>query len=145
MAIKLTVPLINGVAYTHADIVLNIFGWPIVGVTAITYGDLQQVTGNYSTGNLPTSVGYGPVEPSGTITLTMEEVIRLQAFSRLGKIQNIPFFDVGVNYLPTNGILVRHRLVKCQFKGVNINSETNNSQIEVPLELFVADVKYLAI
>ena len=142
MAIRLEVPLINGVAYNHADIVVNIFGVAIIGVTAITYGDIQQMTPNYSTGNLPTSAGLGIVEPQGTITLTMEEVNRLQALATLGKLQNIPWFDVGVNFLPEDGLLVRHRLIKCRFKGVTINSETNNSQIEVPLELFVSDIRY---
>jgi hypothetical protein len=143
MAIKLDVPLINGVAYVHADIVVNIFGAPIIGVTAITYGDPQQITPNYSTGNLPTSAGFGPVEPTATITLTMEEVTRLQTLAPGNKLQNIKWFDVGVNFLPKDGILIRHRLVKCRFKGVNISSETNNSQIEVPLELFVSDIQYI--
>jgi len=142
MAVRLEVPLINGVSYTHADIVLNIFGVPIIGITAITYSDIQQMTPNYSTGNLPTSVGIGQLEPQGTITVTMEELVRIQSLATLRKIQNIPFFDVGVNYLPESGLLVRHRLVKCKFKGVNINSEANNSQIEVPLELFISDVQY---
>lgn len=143
MAIRLEVPLINGVAYNHADIVLNIFGVAIIGVTAISYSDMQQMTPNYSTGNLPTSAGLGPVEPQGSITLTMEEVRRIQSLAPLGKVQNIPWFDVGVNFLPEDGLLVRHRLVKCRFKGISITSETNNSQIEVPLELFVSDIQYL--
>jgi hypothetical protein len=142
MAIRLEVPLINGVAYNHADIRVNIFGVVIIGVTAITYSDIQQMTPNYSTGNLPTSAGIGQVEPQGTITLTMEEVNRLQRLAPLGKLQNIPWFDVGINYLPEDGLLVRHRLVKCRFKGVSLNSETNNSQIEMALELFVSDVQY---
>lgn len=142
MSVRLEVPLINGVSYTHADIVLNIFGVPIIGITAITYSDIQQMTPNYSTGNLPTSVGIGMLEPQGTITVTMEELVRIQAQALNRKIQNIPFFDIGVNYLPESGLLVRHRLVKCKFKGVNINSEANNSQIEVPLELFISDIQY---
>ena len=35
------VPLINGVEYTHADIVCNILGFPIVGITSIKYSDMQ--------------------------------------------------------------------------------------------------------
>jgi hypothetical protein len=59
-----------------------------------------------------------------------------------GRIQNIDFFDVGINYLPESGILVRDVLKKCRFKGRSQSSETGNSEIPVTLELSVNDIKY---
>lgn len=142
MALLNQPPLINGVEYTQADIVLNLFGVPIIGVTAIEYSDIQNIEGNYSTGHLPTSVGFGQVDLTATITVTSVEFRKIVLFAPGGRIQNIPFFDVGVNYIPEGGLFVRDRLVRCKFKGANISSSTNNTQIEVPLELFVADVRY---
>lgn len=142
MAVLELPPLINGVEYTHADIVFNILGLPLIGVTSIEYSDNQNIIGNYSTGHLPTSVGFGQVDLTATVTITSIEFRRIALFAPGRRIQNIPFFDVGVNYLPDSGIFVRDRLVRCRFKGANISSTTNNTQIEVPLELFVADIKY---
>jgi len=137
-------PLVNGVAYTHADIVLNIFGTPQVGVTAIEYSDMQNITPNYSTGQKATSVGFGTVECTGRITMTFELVQALQKIAPNGRIQNIPFFTIGVNYLPEGGVLVRHALRKVKFKGRNVTSSTGNSQIEEVIELFIGDIDYNA-
>lgn len=138
------VPIINGVSYTHADIVLNLFGVPIIGVTGIDYGSAQEINPNYSTGQKPTSVGFGPVNFTATLTLTLEAIQAIQAVAPLGAIQNIGFFDVGVNYLPDSGFLVRHALRKCRFKGRQISSQVGNTQIEEKLELFVADIDFNA-
>ena len=142
MAVLERPPIINGVEYTHADITLNLFGIPIVGLTSISYGAVQQISPNYSTGHLPTSVGFGQVDLTATLTITSVEFRKLLLRAPLGRIQNIRFFDIGVNYIPENGFFVRDRLIRCKFKGPNLNSTTNNTQIEVPLELFVADILY---
>lgn len=140
-------PLVNGVAYAHADIILEIFGQTIIGITGITYSDKQDIVENFSTGTKATSVGFGPVKPVATITATLEAIQQISNIAPEGKIQNIGFFDIGVNFLPTgdNAILVRHSLKKCRFKGRDINSTTGNSQIEEALELFVADIDYVAL
>lgn len=135
-------PLINGVAYVHADIVLEIFGIPQIGVTALDYGDMQKMTPNFSTGQHMTSVGIGEVTPDAKITMTLELIQAIQNVAPGNKIQNIPFFNIGVNFLPEGGVLVRHVLRKCRFKGRRVNSQVGNSQIEEALELFVADIDY---
>ncbi len=138
------VPLINGIEYTHADIIINLFGVPVVGVTAIDYSDSQDITGNHATGQHYVSVGFGAINPTASITLTFKEVQRLTAAAPLGRIQNIPFFPIGVTYVTEAGDYVRHRLKNCKFKGRNPNSAVNNTQIEETLELFVADIDYNA-
>lgn len=138
------IPLINGVAYTHADIVLNLFGVPIIGVTGVEYGDAQEINGNLSTGNKYTSVGFGGVVNKGILTVTLEAVQAIQLVAPLGRIQSIGFFDVGINYLPDSGVLIRHALRKCRFKGRDISSAVGNSQIEEKLELFVGDIDFNA-
>lgn len=136
------VPLINGVEYTHADIVLNILGVPVVGVTALDYKDPQDITLNYGTGQHPVSRGFGAIKPEASITLTSKEVQRLSSVAPLGKIQNIPDFDIGVNFITEAGDFQRHRLVRCRFMGRNPNSAVNNSQIEEQLTLSVVEIKY---
>ncbi len=134
--------LINGVAYTHHDIVINILGVPVIGVTAINYSDPQEMTLNHGTGNHPVSVGFGRITPQGNITLYIEEVQKLQAVAPGGKLQNIPFFDIGVNYLTEQAGFFRHSLKNCRFKGRNPNSQQGNSSIEETLELLIGEVVY---
>jgi hypothetical protein len=136
------VPIINGVSYAHADIVLNIGGAPIIGITSISYSDNQTIQANFSTGNKPTSVGFGVMEPKASMTMTMEAVQALLIAAPSGRLQNYPFFDIGINFLPDSGVFMRHSLKKCRFKGVDLSSSVNNTQIEVSLELFVADISY---
>ena len=137
-----TPPLINGVSYTHAEIVINILGAPVIGVTAIKYADPQEITLNHSTGHKPTSRGFSTVTPEGSITLTMEEVERLSNAAPFGRIQNIPDFPIGVNFATEDGKFTRHRLIKVRFKGRKTESQVGNSQIEEELELSIADIAY---
>lgn len=136
------VPLINGTEYTHADIVLNILGVPVIGVAAIDYSDPQNITLNYGTGQHPVSRGFSTVEPKASVTLSMKEVQRLSDAVPDGRIQNIPDFDIGVNFLTEAGDFVRHKLIRCRFKGRNPNSQVGNSQIDEQLELSVVAIKY---
>lgn len=137
------VPLINGVEYTHADIVANILGVPIIGITAIDYSDMQDINLNYGTGQHPVSRTFGAIKPEASITLLQKEVQRLSSVAPGGKIQNIPDFDIGVNYITEAGDFQRHRLVRCRFKGRNTSSTVNNTQIEEKLELSVAEIKHV--
>lgn len=134
------VPLINGVAYVHADIKLMFLGAPVIGLKAINYSDLQDITPNYSTGHKPTSVGFGTVKFEGSLTVTMETFQAIKALAPGGRVQNIPFFPIGINYIPEGGIPVRHVLRKCRFKGITVDSQTDNSEIVVPMPLFIADI-----
>jgi len=142
MAVYEKPALINGVEYTHSDIVLNILGFPIIGLTSIEYSNKQNIAGNYATGHLPTSVGFGSVESTATLTITKVELTNMLRLAPIGRLQNIPFFDIGVNYIPESGLFVRDRLLRCRFKGVDMSSVTNNTQIEIPLEMFVADIRF---
>lgn len=134
--------LINGVAYTHADIKLVILGIPIIEVTEISYADPQTITKNYGTGNQPTSRGFGNVEPTGSVTIAKKEFDKIRASAPGGKIQNIPDFPVGINYLPESGEFTRDRLNRCRFKGQDVSSSQGNSNVYITLELDVASIDY---
>lgn len=136
-------PLINGVEYVHANIVMNILGIPVVGATAINYSDLQAIENNYATGSEPVSRTYGTVVYEASITLLQKEVQRLSAAAPQGKIQNIPDFDIGINFITEAGDFQRHRLVRCRFKGRNMSSTVNNTSIEEELQLSIATIQYV--
>lgn len=133
---------INGVAYTHADITINILGIPVIEVTEISYADPQQMTLNYGTGNEPTSVGFGVVEPVASITVAKKEFDKIVAAAPNGKIQNISFFPIGINFLTEAAEFTRDRLNNCRFKGKDFSSSQGNSNVYVTLELLVSSIDY---
>ena len=61
------IPLINGIEYSWGDITATVGGVPVVGITAIEYGDDQVVENHYGAGRFPVSYSKGRVTPSAKI------------------------------------------------------------------------------
>lgn len=135
-------PLINGTAYTHADIKLNIAGQPIVEISEISYSDNQEITLNYGTGNQPTSRGFGVVAYEGSITVSMKEMERLRALSPTGRVQDIPDFPIIVAYATDSGDFRRDSLLFCRFKGNSVSSSQGDTMTAVTMELSIADIRF---
>ncbi|MEG1673217.1 MAG: hypothetical protein RR221_06840 [Alistipes sp.] len=110
------IPLINGVEYSWGDITATIGGVPVIGITAIEYGDDQVVENHYGAGRYPVSRSKGRVTPSAKITLTMGEVVAIQAKSLTGRLQDLAPFPIVVAYIPEDGQIVIDKIMNCQFK-----------------------------
>lgn len=110
------IPLINGVEYSWGDITATIGGVPVIGITAIEYGDEQVVENHYGAGRYPVSRSKGRVTPSAKITLTMGEVVAIQAKSLTGRLQDLAPFPIVVCYIPEDGQIVTDKIMNCQFK-----------------------------
>ena len=136
------VPLINGVEYSWGDIVSAINGVPLVGITAISYGDSQDVQNNYGAGRHPVSRSKGRITPSAKITLHQSEVIALQSQSPTGRLQDIAPFDITVSYLPDSGIIVTDKVRNCQFKENKRDWKEGDMLQEVELELLPSHIEW---
>ena len=136
------VPLINGVEYSWGDIVSAINGVPVVGITAISYSDSQDVQNNYGAGRHPVSRSKGRITPSAKITLHQSEVIALQSQSPTGRLQDIAPFDITVSYLPDSGIIVTDKIRNCQFKENKRDWKEGDMLQEVELELLPSHVEW---
>lgn len=127
------IPLINGVEYGWSDVVLCINGVPVAGITAISYGDKQDMQNIYGAGRHPVGRGKGRIIPSAKITLLMSEVVAIQSQSVNGRIQDIAPFDITVSYLPANGKIVTDKIRNCQF--VENKRDTKEGDMSIPVEL----------
>ena len=127
------IPLINGVEYGWSDVVLCINGVPVAGITAISYGDKQDMQNIYGAGRHPVGRGKGRITPSAKITLLMSEVVAIQSQSVNGRIQDIAPFDITVSYLPANGKIVTDKIRNCQF--VENKRDTKEGDMSIPVEL----------
>lgn len=136
------IPLINGVSHSWGDIVMLIGGIPVIGVTAIEYGDKQAVVNHYGAGRLPVSRSKGRIEPTAKITLAMEEVLGLQRQTSTGRLQEIGPFPIIVSYIPEDGDVVVDKIMACQFTENTRKWKENDTRQEVELELIPAYIDW---
>lgn len=134
--------MINGVEYSWGDIVSAINGVPLVGITAISYGDSQDMQNNYGAGRHPVSRSKGRITPSAKITLHQSEVIALQSHSPTGRLQDIAPFDITVSYLPDSGIIVTDKIRNCQFKENKRDWKEGDMLQDVELELLPSHIMW---
>jgi len=137
------VPLINGKSYEWADIVVNVLGLPIIGITNIEYEEKQAMENIYGAGRLPVSRGYGKIEPTAKMTLLMEELENIQSVAPLGRIQDIPEFDIIVMYLDSALVTRKHVLKNVRFMNNKRSASNGDTSIPVELELIISHIQYL--
>lgn len=142
MAYSLPV-LINGKSNEWADIVINILGVPFTSAQEIEYDNPQNMENVMGAGNKVISRGYGDFNPTGKVTLLMEEVEALQAVAPQGVLQRIPEFDITVFYFDPSLPPRTHTLKGCRFKNNGRKSSRGDTSIKVELELIVADVLFV--
>lgn len=137
------VPLINGKSYEWSDIVLNIMGVPIVGITSVEYSETQDSQNIYGAGRRPVSRGYGAIEASAKITLLMEEVENIQSVAPLGNLVDIPEFDIVVAYIDTANTKRTHKVRNVRFKN-NVRTVNQGDQsIPVEMELICSHIEWI--
>jgi len=140
---NLIVPLINGKSYEWSDIILNIMGVPIVGITKIEYEQTQDMQNIFGAGRYPVSRGYGKMESTCKITLLMEEIENIMMVAPLGIIQDIPEFDIIVAFIDPMLVPKIHKVRNCRFKN-NVRTTSQGEQsIPVDCELICSHIEYL--
>jgi len=137
------VPLINGKSYEWADIVVNVLGVPVVGITSIEYEERQSMENIYGAGRFPVSRGYGRVEPTAKITLLMEELENIQTVAPQGRIQDIPEFDIVVVYLDAANVTRKHTLKNVRFMNNKRAVNSGDTSIPVELDLIISHIQYV--
>lgn len=136
------IPLINGITYTYANIILNILGLPIAGVTAIEYSDDQDMEDNYGAGIYPVNRGFGQYKAEGKVTLYMEEVEALTNAAPGRRLQNIPEFDIVVAYVNASNVPVTHKIRNVRFKNNNRKTKTGDKKIEIELDILTSHIDW---
>jgi hypothetical protein len=136
------VPLINGKSYEWSDIVLNILGVPVVGITSIEYSEKQDMQNVYGAGRRPVSRGYGKIEPTAKITLLMEEVEAIQAAIPTGLLMDIPEFDIVVAYVDSALVSRVHKLRNARFMNNDRKANTGDTSLPVELDLILSHVEW---
>jgi hypothetical protein len=135
--------LINGRSYDWSQITANIGGVPVAGIASISYEETQEIADNFGAGNRPVSRGFGIIESTGSVTLSMNEVERIQLASPNGLLSGIPEFDITVTFASADGVPANHTLKSCRFKGNKRDMSQGDTEVNVELELQIAEIKWL--
>ena len=136
------IPLINGTEYAWGDISTCVNGVPVSGITAVSYGDKQDVQNNYGAGRHPVSRSKGRITPTAKITLYMSKVVALSRNAPNGRMQDIAPFDIEVSYLPDNGIVVVDKIRNCQFTENKRDWKEGDMNQQVELELIPSHIEF---
>lgn len=137
------IPLINGVLYSWAEVVVTIAGVPVTGVTSIEYGDKQDIANRYGAGRHPVGRSKGRITPSGKITLYLEEVESIQRTTTNGRLQDVPFFDIQVSYLKDEGSpIVIDKIRNCSMLDNTRKLKEGDTGVEVEIELLPSHIEW---
>lgn len=129
------IPLVNGMLYSWADVVILIGGVPITGVTGISYSDDQEIVNKYGAGRNPVGRAKGRITPDAKVVLYQEEIAALQAMSPTGRLQDLPPFDIIVQYLPDSGLIVTDKIRNNHIKTNSRDWKEGDTgkEVEIPL------------
>lgn len=138
-------PLINGRNYDWSQIVARFSNSdiPLIGIKKIAYGDNQEIENTYGAGNMVTGRGFGNYAADCTVSLTMEEVEKIQAAVPSGRVQDITEFDLVVSYVhPTTAKVVVHKICNCVIPNNRREPEQNAKEIVVDLNLLPSHIDW---
>lgn len=136
------IPMVNGTICAWADIVILIGGVPVTGVTGVEYADEQEIVNKWGAGRHPVGRAKGRITPSGKLILYQEEVQALQAQSVNGRLQDLPPFDVIVQYIPDSGILATDKIRNCSISGNSRKWKEGDTEQLVELTLVPSHIEW---
>lgn len=136
------IPLVNGTLCGWADLVILIGGVPVTGIIGAEYSDEQEVVNKYGAGRYPVGRAKGRITPAAKIVLYQEEVQALQAQSVNGRLQDLPPFDVIVQYLPDSGIIKTDKIRNCHISGNARKWKEGDTGQEVELTLVPSHIEW---
>jgi len=135
-------PLVNGQAYSYADIIVTVLGSPLAGITAINYQDTQEVTENFGAGRFPTSRGLGKIESECSMSIDRAELNAILNAASGNRLQNIGEFDITVSYVPAGSAPVTDIIKNCRFKNTPSGAAEGDSNVIAELELAVSHIQW---
>ena len=135
--------LINGINYSWANVKLNLFGTPIVGVVAIEYDSTQEKKNNYGVGVEPVSRGYGNKEYKGSIEIYRDEWQKIIAASPNKDPLDVKPFDIQVLFGGSSVQFAQDNLLACEFLNDPFTAKQGDSKLMAKIDLIIGDVQHV--
>lgn len=135
-------PLINGIAYSWVNMIVNIFGVPFAGITKLDYKVKQEKVNNYGQGDEPVARGYGKKEYEASMEVYFDELMRLVEAAPGRNILQIPPFDIQVSF-GGNGVAIRTNKIRAaEFTEAGLTAAQGDTKILTTLPLIIAGIEF---
>lgn len=134
-------PLINGINYSWANVTINLFGVPVVGITKIDYKRKQKKENNYGIGAQPVSRGYGNFEYEGSIELYTDEWKRIIAASPNRDPLLIAPFNIQIVYGGTGVTIDKDVLRAVEFMEDPLTASQGDTKLLVTIPLIIGAIE----
>lgn len=134
--------LINGQGFSHADLQLGLLGNPLViGFRAIEYRKTQAKTNVKGAQGRPVERTRGEMDFSGSITLTLKEVVRIREAAGKRMLTDIPPFPITVT--KANGVdpATYDLLETVEFLEDMVSTTSGDEVSEVTLPIIIGNIK----
>jgi hypothetical protein len=134
--------LINGVEYSWSSIVLELFGVPVQGITAISYKKKQAKTNNYGAGVEPVSRGYGKKEYDASIEILRSEWTKIIAASPSRDPLTIGWFPISITYGNSLADITTDILQGVEFLEDPFDAKEGDTKMLVKLPLILSGIEH---
>jgi len=134
-------PLVNGTAYSWANVTLVLFGVPVIGITEITYKRKQKKENLYGRGVDPIARGYGNKEYEGSIELYLDEWKRIIAASPNRDPLDFAPFDIQVVFGGDRVSADKDVLRACEFNEDEFSGKQGDTKLTVKIPLVIGSIE----
>jgi len=135
------VPLINGRSYDYSQLTPVFLGASLPSLSAINYEETQEKTNNFGLGNRPVSRGHGPIDATGSMELSQNDMEALREAAPNGSLLQIPASDfVLVFGHPTN--VQTHVLKNLEFINDGGGGTQGDTDLKMTLNFTISHVEY---
>jgi hypothetical protein len=125
------------------NVTVNMLSRDIEGITEVSYDDSVKKENHYGAGKYPVGRGEGNYEAKASITLYKEEVDGLKASLPPGiRLQDIPAFDINVQYERKDLSIQKDRIRNCEFINDGIEVKNNDGTISIKYDLIISTIEW---
>lgn len=137
----MSIPLVNGRAYSYVDITFVALSVPLPSVSAINYTQEQPKENHHGTGNNPVSRGRGPKNATASFDISMNDVEALRNAAPNGDLLDIPPFDIVVVFGNPQSP-VTHIIKNFEFSDDGVETSTGDTDIKRTFSGTPSHIKY---
>ena len=137
----MALPLINGEAFTFAQITPLYLTVPLVSMTSITYEETQEKVDNPGTGNRPISRGRADIKANGSIELSMNDIEALREVTPQGSLLLLPATDFILVFGNVQNVQT-HVLKNLEFINDGGTGTQGDTDMKMTLNFIISNVIY---
>lgn len=131
--------LVNGKAYSAADISVLVAGIALASISALTIKETQEKVNNKGFSDQPVSRGRGTKEYECSMDIAYKDVIKLQNLSPTGSLLDLPMFQI-LAILDNGEGVARIRVKNAEFTTDSIEVGEGDTEIKQTFDLIIAGI-----